>query len=84
MIQADDDFSVDDLRKIVSDFNGIKKENSGWERPWITEYDFASPPFGQGNASGWISELEIRGKSLFGLTRFNESFAEHLAEAKGS
>ena len=75
IIQTDDNFSVSDLEKIVSDFYEIKKEGSTWKRPWVKEYDF----FGDGRASGWISELEIRGKSLFALTRFNEDFAEHLA-----
>lgn len=75
IIQADDDFSVGDLEKIVSDFYEIKEEGSTWKRPWSTEYSF----FGDGMASGWISELEIREKSLFALTYFNEDFAEHLA-----
>ena len=75
IIQAHDDFSVGDLEKIVSDFYEIKKRGSTWERPWSTEYDF----FSDGQASGWISELEIRGKSLFALTCFNKDFAEHLA-----
>lgn len=83
IIQADDDFSVDDLEKIVSDFYEIKKEGSTWGRPWIIESEFATSPFGDGRASGWISELEIRGKSLFALTRFNEEFAIHLARQDG-
>ena len=75
IIQTDDDFSVGDLEKIVFDFYEIKEEESTWKRPWVKEYDF----FGDGRASGWISELEIRGKSLFALTCFNEDFAIHLA-----
>ena len=82
IIQTDDDFSVGDLEKIVSDFYEIKKRGSTWERPWSTEYDFFSD--GRGGASGWISELEIRGKSLFALTCFNEDFAMHLANQDGA
>ncbi len=79
IIQTDDDFSVGDLEKIVSDFYEIKKRGSTWKRPWSTEYKF----FSDGQASGWISELEIRGESLFALTRFNRDFAEHLARQEG-
>lgn len=82
IIQTDDDFSVGDLEKIVSDFYEIKKEGSTWQRPWVTERDFFSD--GRGGASGWISELEIRGKSLFALTCFNEDFAMHLANQDGA
>ena len=40
IIQTDDDFSVSDFKKIVSDFYEIKKEGSTWKRPWVKESDF--------------------------------------------
>ena len=83
IIQTDDDFSVGDLEKIVSGFYKIQNpglDGEGWKRPWVKESDF----FIDGRASGWISELEIRGKSLFALTCFNEDFAMHLANQEGA
>ena len=73
IIQMDDNFSMNNLEEIVTNFNS--KTN---EIPWSDEVEF----FTSGAAAGWISALEIRDRSLFASTRFNVGTAPLIVKKR--
>ncbi len=73
IIQMDDNFSMNNLEEIVTNFNS--KTN---EIPWSDEVEF----FTSRAAAGWISALEIRDRSLFAFTRFNVGTAPLIVKKR--
>ena len=73
IIQMNDNFSMNNLEEIITNFNSETNEI-----PWSDEVEF----FTSGAAAGWISALEIRDRSLFAFTRFNVGTAPLIVKKR--